>query len=110
MRIADVQFYFYLFGETQYPLAMLKLFSLPDEDTLSNSSGTVYLCDQLNGPASLVVMPITAINSVVSMFPEMEVSTSSQISLIGKFVMMCHAFIELASFSLDGLFNEDYDT
>jgi hypothetical protein len=62
MRIADVQFYFYLrFGDARYPLAMVRLFSLPDEDILAESSGTVYLCDQLDGPEGIVVVPVTAI-------------------------------------------------
>ena len=110
MRIADVQFYFYLrFGESSYPLAMLRLFSKPDEDILAESSGTVYLCDQSDGPASVIVVPVTAIYSVVSMFLDMEVSPTGQITLTGKFSMMRHAFIELATFSSDGLFDEDYD-
>jgi hypothetical protein len=107
----DVLFYFYLrFGDSWYPLAMLNLFSLPDEDILSDSSGMVYLCNQPDDPASIVVVPITAIHSVVTMFPKMEVSTSSQITVMGMFSMMCHVFIELATFSSDGLFDEDYDT
>jgi hypothetical protein len=111
MCIVDVLFYFYLqFGNYQYPLAMLNLFSLLDEAILSDSSGTVYLCEPLDGPAGIITVPITTIHSVVSMFPEMEVSTSGQISKTGKFSMMCHAFIKLAMFLLDGLFNEDYDT
>ena len=110
MHIADVQFYFYLrFGESSYPLAMLRLFSKPDKDILAESSGTVYLCDQSDGPASVIVMPVTAIYSVVSMFPDMEASPTGQITLMGKFSMMRHAFIELVTFSSDGLFDEDYD-
>jgi hypothetical protein len=110
MRIADVQFYFYLqFGEAWYPLAMLRLFSMPDEDILANSSSTVYLCDPSDGPAGVVVVLVTSIHSVVSMFPDMEVSPSGQISLTGKFSMMHHAFIELTAFSSDRLFDEDYN-
>lgn len=110
MCVADVQFYFYLwFGKASYPLAMLRLFSKPDEDILAESSGTVYLCDQPDGPASVVVMPVNAIFSMVSIFPDMEVSPTGQIILTGKFSMMCHAFIELVALSSDGLFEDDYD-
>lgn len=110
LRIVDVQFYFYLrFGDAQYPLAMVRLFSHPDEDILAESSGTVYLCDQLHGPEGIVVVPVTAILSVVSMFPETKVTPTGQISLTGKFSLMHHAFIELLTFSSDGLFEEDYD-
>jgi hypothetical protein len=110
MRIANVLFYFCMrFGNARYPLAMLRLFSVPDEGILAESSGTVYLCNELDGPGSIIVIPVTAIRSVVSMFPEMEVSPTGQISLTGKFSLMRHAFIELSSFSTDGLFDEDYD-
>jgi hypothetical protein len=111
LRIADVQFYFYLrFGDSRHPLAMLKLFSQPDEEILAESSGTVYLCDHPDGPASIVVVPVTAIQLVISMFPDMEVSPTGQISRTGKFSMMRHAFINLVTFALDGLFEEDYDS
>jgi hypothetical protein len=80
----------------------LKLFSMPDKGILDESSGTVYMCNQLNGPGSVIVPPVTTIHSVVSMFPEMEVSLTGQISLTGKFSLMCHTFIELSTFTLDG--------
>jgi hypothetical protein len=67
--IANVLFYFCLhFGDSWYPLAMINLFSEPEEDILSESSGTVYLCDEHNGVA---VVSITSIHSIVSMFPDM---------------------------------------
>ena|ERR1700691_6094247 len=107
MRIADVLFYFYLrFGDTRYPLAMVNLFSTPDTDILAQSSDTVYLCNLLDGPDGIAVVPVTAIRSVVAMFPEMEVSPLGQITLTGKFSLMRHAYIELSKFS-DGLFEED---
>ena len=109
-RIASVLFYFYiLFGDTRNPLAMLSLFSTPDKDILADSSDTVFLCDPLDGPESLAVVPITAIQSVVSMFPETRVNTDGDISLTGKYSLMRHAFIELSTYSSDGLFEDDYD-
>jgi hypothetical protein len=110
MRVANVQFYFYLrFGDARYPLAMLRLFSLLDEDVLAESSDTVYLCNSLDGPDGLAVVPITAIHLVVSMSPETEVSPAGQISLTGKVSLMRHAYIDLAMFSSDGLFDDDDD-
>jgi hypothetical protein len=110
MRIANVLFYFYLrFGNTRHPLAMLSLFSTADQDILADSSDTVYLCDPLDGPEGLAVVPVTAIRSVVSMFPEMEVNPACQISLTGKFSLMRHAYIELSTYASDGLFKDDYD-
>lgn len=97
------------FSTSACDLAMLRFFSMPDEGILADSSGTVYLCDQLDGPEGIVILPITSIHTVVSMFPEMEVSPTGQISLTGKFSLMHHTFIELSMFSSDGLFNKDYD-
>ena len=109
--IGNVQFYFYIcFGKAQHPLAMVSLFSLPDTEVLSDSSGTVYLCKPLSAPEGLVVLPVTAILSVVSMFPEMRVSEDGVISETGKFSLMRHAFIELAHFSDGGLFDDDDDS
>ncbi|KAI9430189.1 hypothetical protein H4582DRAFT_1783209, partial [Lactarius indigo] len=68
--IGNVQFYFYIrFGEAQYPLAMVSLFSVPDAEVLLDSSGTVYLSEPGSGLEGLMIIPVTAILSVVSMFP-----------------------------------------
>ena len=88
---------------------MVSLFSLPDAEVLSDSSGTVYLSDPPAASEGLVVLPVTAIHSVVAMFPEMQVDEAGNISETGKFSLMRHAFIELAHFSEDGLFDDDDD-
>jgi hypothetical protein len=105
MRVANVEFYFYMrFGDDRHPLAMVNLFSLPDEDIFSDSSETVYLCEPLQG---LVVVPITAIRAVVSMFPEFEVDEMGHIGTTGKFSLMRYAYAELARYFPDGLPEED---
>ena len=105
-----MQYYFYMrFGDQQYPLAMVSLFSLPDRDILSDSSHTVYLCEALDLREGLAVIPVTDIFSVVAMIPEMVVSEVGNITLTGKYALMRHAFIELAPFSSGGLFDEDDD-
>ncbi|KAH9159369.1 hypothetical protein EDB89DRAFT_1887518 [Lactarius sanguifluus] len=110
-RIGNIEFYFYIrFGEAQYPLAMVSLFSLPDAEVLSDSSGTVYLSESGSAPDGLVVIPVTAILSVVSMFPEMRVSEDGRISETRKFSLMRHAFIDLAHFSNGELFDDDDDS
>jgi hypothetical protein len=97
LRIADVLYYFYMrFGDSRYPLAMVKVFSGPDEAILSSSSGTVYLCSPVEGREGVVVVPITAIHSVVAMFPDMQVDSSGHISLTGKFSLMRHPYIDVA--------------
>lgn len=99
-RIGDVLFYFYIcFGKTQHPLAMVSLFSLPDRGVLSDSSGTVYLCQPLSAPEGLVIVPVKSILSVVSMFPDMRVDGDGRISETGKFSLVRQAFLELTQFS-----------
>ncbi|KAF8268127.1 hypothetical protein EI94DRAFT_1439768, partial [Lactarius quietus] len=69
-HIGNVQFFFYIrFGEDRHPLAMIRVFSLPDPQVFADSSETVYLSEPLSGDCSLAVIPVTAIHSVVAMFP-----------------------------------------
>jgi hypothetical protein len=79
---------------------MVNLFSLPDEDVLSDSSGTVYLSNPLQGR---VVVPVTAIRTVVSMFPEFVAKETGHIETTGKFSLMRYAYAELSQYFTDGL-------
>ena len=59
MCIENIAYYFYLqFDDLKYPLAVINLFSLPDMTLLSQSSQTIYLCDVLEGPDAIRVIPI----------------------------------------------------
>ncbi|KAH8996455.1 hypothetical protein EDB86DRAFT_2803935 [Lactarius hatsudake] len=108
LRIANVLYYFYTrFGDDRHPLAMVNLFSKPDADILSESSGAVHLCDQITERGGVAVVPITAIHSVVAMVPEMRVEASGQIILTGKFSLMRHAYLEVARFASDTVSEED---
>ena len=109
-RIGDVQFYFYMcFGEDQYPLAMVWLFSPPDPQVFADSSETVYLSEPMPVQEGLMVVPVSAIHSVVAMFPEMRATDNGEILETGKFSLMRHAFLELADFSNGELFDEVED-
>jgi hypothetical protein len=100
MHIADVQFYFCMcFGGIRYPLAMVQLFSLPDEEVLRDSSDTIYLCDILLGRKGLCVAHVSVINSIVCMFPEAQVSKTGQITHTRKLALMQHPHIGMARFS-----------
>ena len=100
MHIADVQFYFCMrFGVVRHLLAMVRLFSSPDEEVLQESSDTVYLCDILLGREGLRVMHVSAIRSVVCMFPEPQVSDDGRITHTGKFALMQHPHNGMARFS-----------
>jgi hypothetical protein len=106
MRIANVHFYFCMRLESNtYPLAMVTLFSPPDSALLDESSGALYLCDSLD---HTMVVPVSAIHSVVSMFPELQVTPTGQIHRTNKFSLMRHPLIELAQYRTD-VFGKDDD-
>ena len=108
MRIANVSYYFFLqFGDLEYPLAVITLFSLPDTSLLSQSSRTVYLCNALEGPDAIKVIPITSIKSVVSMFPDLKVTPEGELVDTQKFALLRHPFIELAKYNSEGMFDEE---
>lgn len=85
------------------------MFSLPDADIFTESSETVYLSEPLSARDGLAVIPVTAIYSVVSMFPETRITDDGRILETGKFSLMRHAFLELAQFSNGELFEEEDD-
>jgi hypothetical protein len=108
MRIADVHFYFCLeFGGELHPLAMVTLFLRPDDSLLAQSSDTVYLCDRLEGHEGHQVIPIKSIKSVVSMFPDYQVTEDGDINQTNKFSLLRHPFIDLAEYRPHDLFNDD---
>ena len=110
MRIANVSYYFYLqFGDLQYPLAVVNLFSFPDATLLSQSSQTVYLCSALESQDAIKVIPISSIKSVVSMFPDLKVTPEGELVDTQKFALLRHPFIELAKYNTEGLFDEEDD-
>jgi len=80
------------FGWDLYPLAVVHLFSSPDPVLLQESSGTVYLCEPLDG---IRVVPITSIKAVVCMFPDFKVTPTGEIKPTNKFSLMWHPFLEL---------------
>jgi hypothetical protein len=92
-----------------YPLAVVKLFSLPNATILSQSNETVYLCDALEGQEATRVIPITSIKSVVSMFPNLKVTLEGNLVDTQKFALLRHPLIELAKYNTDGLFDEGDD-
>lgn len=110
MRIANVSYYLFLqFGDLEYPLAVVKLFSLPDATLLSQSSQTVYLCNALEGQDAIKVIPITSIKSVVSMFPDFKVTPDGELIDTQRFALLRHPFIELARYNSEGMFDEEDD-
>ena len=110
MCMANVSYYFYLlFDDLQYPLAIVNLFSSPDATLLTQSSQTVYLCDALEGEEAIRVVPVTSIKSVVSMFPDLKVTREGEVIDTQKFALLRHPLIELAKYNTEGLFDEEDD-
>lgn len=110
MCIANVLYYFYIqFDDVNYPLAVIKLFSLPDATLLSQSNEMVYLCNALEGQEATRVIPITSIKSVISMFPDLKVTPDGNLVDTQKFALLRHPLIKLAKYSTDGLFDEGDD-
>ena len=97
------------FGNARYPLAMARLFSMPDMTILAQSCGTVHLCEHLQDSSGLVVVPISCIWTVVAMFPEMVINQEGQIEETGKFSLMRHAYIELGKYLTDPSEDDDND-
>ncbi len=56
-----------------------------------------------------MVIPISNIWSVVAMFPEMLVNQDGHIEHTGKFLLMRHAYIELAKYLTDGFIDDEED-
>jgi hypothetical protein len=107
MHITNVSYYFYLrFDDLEYPLTVVNLFSFPNATLLSHSSQTVYLCNALEGPDVIRVIPITSIKSVVSMFPDLKVTPYGKIVNTQKFALLRHPFISLAKYNTEGLFDK----
>jgi hypothetical protein len=110
MRISNVLYYFYLqFDNLKYPLAVVNLFSAPDATLLSQSSQTVYICNALEGQEAIRVIPITSIKSLVSMFPDLKVTSDRDIVDTHKFALLRHPLIELATYNSQSLFDDDDD-
>jgi hypothetical protein len=110
MRIANISYYFFLqFGDLEYPLTVVNLFSLPDATLLSQSSQTVYLCNALEGQDVIKVIPITSIKCLISMFPDLKVTPDGELVDTQKFALLRHPFIELTRYNSEGMFDEEDD-
>jgi len=101
-RIADVHFYFYLcFSQELYALAMITLFSPRNASLWQESTQTIYLCEH---PDDAQAISIKTIKAVVSMFPDMQVTSSGEIVQTNKFSLFHYPFMELTNQL--GLFND----
>ena len=88
---------------------MVRLFSTPDPEIFAHSHETVYLSELITGRDGLRVIPVTAIHSLVCMFPEFQVNGASDTTHTGKYALLRHPYIQLTQFVSDGSFGTALD-
>jgi len=77
--IAEVEFFFQLrFGDTVHTLALVSMFSPPDQETLELSNHTAYICRR-GGTDALTVIEVKTIIAVVAMVPDYQVTIDGDI-------------------------------
>jgi hypothetical protein len=104
--IAEVEYFFRLrFGDTVYSLALVSVFSPPDQEILELSSHAAYICHH-GGTEALVVVEVKAITAVVSMVPDYQVTSDGDIIIPeNRYSLMEVPFIKLAA--LCGVVEDD---
>jgi hypothetical protein len=98
--IAEVEYFFCLqFGDTVHSLAVISVFSPPDNNLLRLSNNTAYICHH-GGIDALTVVDVKLICGVVSMVPDYEVTTKGEIVIPeARFSMLEPPFLKVASFN-----------
>jgi hypothetical protein len=106
IAVADIEYFFRLrFGDVIHSLALVSVFSPPDEDLLEESHHAAYIC-QYRGVAALRVVDAKAITSVVSMVPDYQVTGDGDIiTPENRYSLMDAPLLKLAS--LCGTLSED---
>ncbi len=97
--IAEVEFFFQLrFGDTVHTLALVSVFSPPDQEILESSNHAAYICHH-GGTDSLTIVDVKSITSVVSMVPDFQVTGN------GDIIVPDNAFclVEVSFTKLSGL-------
>jgi hypothetical protein len=106
--IAEVEYFFRLqFSDTAYSLALVSVFSPPDQEILELSNHAAYIC-QRGGTDTLTVVEAKAISAVMSMVPDYQVTADGDIIIPENTFSMVEApFIRLAT--LCGVVEDDND-
>jgi len=107
--IAEVEYFFWLqFGDMVHSLALVSMFSPPDQDLLELSHRAAYIC-QHGGIDALTVVDVKSITAVVSMVPDYQVTVEGDIVVPNnRFSLVEAPFLKLAA--LCGMHCEDNDT
>jgi hypothetical protein len=106
--IADVEYFFRLqFGEAIHSLALVTLFSPPDDDILRESHNAAYICHH-SGVDGLTVVDVKSIIGVVSMVPDFQVTVEGDIIIPeNRYFMVEAPFLKLGA--LCGTLGQDDD-
>lgn len=107
--VGEVEYFFRLqFGDTVHSLALVSVFSPPDQELLELSHHAAYICHR-GGPDALTVVDVKAITAVVSMVPDFQVTAEGEIIIPdNRFSLVEAPFLKLAA--LCGTLGEDDDT
>lgn len=109
-HIADIEYFFRLrFGDAVHSLALVSMFSPPDEELLEESHNAVYICHYaIRGTAALKVVDVKSITSVVSMVPDYQVTAEGDIIIPeNQFSLVDAPLLKLAS--LCGTLSDESD-
>jgi hypothetical protein len=95
--VGEVEYFFRLqFGDTVHSLALVSVFSPPDQELLKLSHNAVYICHG-GGIDSLMVVDVKAITVVVSMVPDFQVTAEGEIFIPeNRFSLVEQSFLKLA--------------
>ena len=106
--VGEVEYYFRLqFGDTVQSLALVSMFSPPDQELLELSHGAIYIC-RSGGVDALTVVDVKLITAVVSMVPDYQVTVKGEIVIPeNRFSLVEQPFLKLAV--LCGTMGEDDD-
>ncbi|KAL0565973.1 hypothetical protein V5O48_016040 [Marasmius crinis-equi] len=109
-QYGEVQYFFALrFGDECYPLAMVSIFSNPDQDLLEKSYGTVHMC-YYQGQDALQVIGVKKIKALVAMVPDFQISGDKVIAEDNKFFLVKKPSLQGQEFfGLDDLGEQDDD-
>lgn len=95
------------FGDVIHSLALVSVFSPPDQELLESSHRAAYICHR-GGIETLTVVDVKAITAVVSMVPDYQVTTEGDIVIPeDRFSLVEQPFLKLAA--LCGTLGEDDD-
>ena len=107
--VGEVKYFFQLqFGNTVHTLALVSVFSPPDQELLELSHHAMYICHS-SGIDTLIVVDVKVITAVISMVLDFQVTAKGEIIIPdNRFSLVEAPFLKLAA--LYGALGEDDDT